>query len=323
MRADQQKENAANSIELKILKMSRSHVLLKSFITYLRLEKSLSPNSIEAYENDIKKLLSFLHLNDSKKAISHQNLQDLQKFIHWLAEIGLSARSQARIISGVKAFYSFLLLEKQIETDPTELLELPRLGRKLPETLSLEEIDAMIAQIDRSKAEGERNKAILETLYSCGLRVSELIGLKISNMYADESFIRVLGKGDKERLIPIGSQALKQIDLYLNEVRVHLNIEKGHEDFVFLNRRGKQLTRNMIFIIIKDLAERAGIRKNISPHTFRHSFATHLVEHGADLRAVQEMLGHESIITTEIYTHLDRTFLKKEIWNHHPRHQKK
>lgn len=303
--------------------MAGSHVLLKSFITYLRLEKSLSPNSIEAYENDIKKLLSFLHLNDSKKAISHQNLQDLQQFIHWLAEIGLSARSQARIISGVKAFYSFLLLEKQIETDPTELLELPRLGRKLPETLSLEEIDAMIGKIDRSSPQGERNKAILETLYSCGLRVSELIGLKISNMYADESFIRVLGKGDKERLIPIGRQALKQIELYINTVRIHLNIEKGHEDFVFLNRRGKQLTRNMIFIIIKDLAERAGIRKNISPHTFRHSFATHLVERGADLRAVQEMLGHESIITTEIYTHLDRSFLKAEILNHHPRLQMK
>ncbi len=301
--------------------MSNSNILLKSFITYLRLEKSLSPNSIEAYENDLKKLISFLSIQETNSGLSQQSLQNLQFFIQWLAQLGLSARSQARIISGIKAFYSYLLLEKQIETDPTELLELPRLGRKLPEVLSLKEIDAMISEIDRSKPEGERNKAIIETLYSCGLRVSELISLRISNMYVEDSFIRVLGKGDKERLIPIGQQALKQIAIYMNQVRIHLNIEKGHEDYVFLNRRGKKLTRNMIFIIIKDLAERAGIHKNISPHTFRHSFATHLVEGGADLRAVQEMLGHESIITTEIYTHLDRSFLKAEILNHHPRNK--
>jgi len=299
--------------------MASSNILVRGFITYLRLEKSLSLNSIVAYENDLKKLISFLNIEKSEKGLSEQSLTDLQQFIQWLAQIGLSARSQARIISGIKAFYKYLLLENQIETDPTELLELPRLGRKLPETLSLKEIDSMIAQIDRSKAEGERNKAIIETLYSCGLRVSELIGLKISNLHTDDSFIKVLGKGDKERLVPIGQQALYQIDIYLKHNRIHLNIEKGHEDFIFLNRRGKQLTRNMIFIIIKDLADRAGIKKNISPHTFRHSFATHLVEGGADLRAVQEMLGHESIITTEIYTHLDKSFLRAEILNHHPR----
>ena len=301
--------------------MTHSNILIKGFLTYLKLEKSLSPNSIEAYENDIKKLFSFIEFQETNKAITKLKLQDLQAFIKWLAEIGLSARSQSRIISGIKSFYKYLLLERVITADPSDLLELPRLGLKLPETLSLIEIDAMIAQIDRSKAEGERNKAIIETLYSCGLRVSELIDLRISHLYPEDSFIRVIGKGNKERLIPIGQQALKQIELYLNHSRIHLNIQKDQEDYVFLNRRGKKLTRNMIFIITKDLAERAGIRKNISPHTFRHSFATHLVEGGADLRAVQEMLGHESIITTEIYTHLDRTFLRDEILSHHPRYQ--
>lgn len=303
--------------------MATSHILLKSFTTYLRLEKSLSGNSIEAYENDLKKLISFLEMEGLNKGLTTLKLADLQGFIKWLAELGLSARSQARIISGIKAFYRFLILERQIETDPTELLELPRLGRKLPETLDLEEIDAMIAEIDRSKPEGERNKAILETLYSCGLRVSELVELRLSNLYVEDSFVKVLGKGSKERLVPIGNTALKQIDIYVNQIRVHVDIEGGYEDYVFLNRRGKKLTRNMIFMIIKDLAERAGIGKNISPHTFRHSFATHLVEGGADLRAVQEMLGHESIITTEIYTHLDRSFLRAEILNHHPRNMKK
>lgn len=301
--------------------MSSSHPYLKSFLIYLKLEKSLSPNSIEAYENDIIKLLSFCQIPSPSLSLKEMSLQNLQAFIQWLAEIGLSARSQARIISGVKAFYKFLLLENIIEDDPTDLLELPRLGRKLPETLSLVEIDSMIGEIDRSKPEGERNKAILETLYSCGLRVTELVELKISNIYPEESFIRVIGKGDKERLVPIGRQALQQIALYVDQVRVHVDVKKGFEDFVFLNRRGAKLTRNMIFIIIKDLAERAGIHKSISPHTFRHSFATHLVEGGADLRAVQEMLGHESIITTEIYTHLDRSFLRAEILNHHPRNK--
>jgi len=299
--------------------MAGSHSFLKSFITYLRLEKSLSQNSIQAYENDLKKLLSFTQLQGSQKAITKLKLKDLQSFVRWLADLGLSARSQARIISGIKSFFLFLMLEKQIETDPTDLLELPKLGRKLPETLDLSEIDALIAEIDRSLPEGERNKAIIETLYSCGLRVSELINLRISHIYPEDNFLRVIGKGDKERLVPIGNQALKQIEIYIDQIRIHLNIEKGHEDFVFLNRRGKKLTRNMIFIIVKDLAEKAGIHKNISPHTFRHSFATHLVEGGADLRAVQEMLGHESIITTEIYTHLDRSFLRNEILNHHPR----
>lgn len=299
--------------------MSASHPYLKSFLIYLKLEKSLSPNSIEAYENDIVKLLSYCQIPSPSLSLKEMSLQNLQAFIQWLAEIGLSARSQARIISGVKAFYKFLLLENIIEDDPTDLLELPRLGRKLPETLSLAEIDSMIGEIDRSKPEGERNKAILETLYSCGLRVTELVELKISNIYPEESFIRVIGKGDKERLVPIGQQALHQIALYVDQVRVHVDVKKGYEDFVFLNRRGAKLTRNMIFIIIKDLAERAGIHKSISPHTFRHSFATHLVEGGADLRAVQEMLGHESIITTEIYTHLDRSFLRAEILEHHPR----
>ena len=299
--------------------MVSNHPYLKSFLTYLKLEKSLSPNSIEAYENDIKKLISYTSGNLPNQALNALNLKQLQVFIQWLAELGLSARSQARIISGVKAFYRFLLLENIIHADPTELLELPRLGRKLPETLDLSEIDAMISEIDRSKPEGERNKAIIETLYSCGLRVSELVELRISNLFPEESFLRVIGKGDKERLVPIGSQALHQIAIYLDQIRIHVNIQKGYEDYVFLNRRGKKLTRNMIFMITKDLAERAGIYKNISPHTFRHSFATHLVEGGADLRAVQEMLGHESIITTEIYTHLDRSFLKAEILNHHPR----
>lgn len=302
--------------------MSGSHPYLKSFLIYLKLEKSLSPNSIEAYENDIKKLLSYSHISTPSLSLKNMSLQNLQAFIQWLAELGLSARSQARIISGVKAFYRFLLLENIIEDDPTDLLELPKLGRKLPETLSLMEIDSMIGEIDRSKPEGERNKAILETLYSCGLRVTELVELKISNIYPEESFIRVIGKGDKERLVPIGQHALHQIALYVDQVRVHVDVKRGYEDFVFLNRRGAKLTRNMIFIIIKDLADRAGIHKNISPHTFRHSFATHLVEGGADLRAVQEMLGHESIITTEIYTHLDRSFLRAEILNHHPRNKR-
>ncbi|OYT14535.1 MAG: tyrosine recombinase XerD [Bacteroidetes bacterium 4572_77] len=261
------------------------HSFVKSFTSYLRLEKSLSPNTIEAYENDLKKLFTFLHQQD--KSITKISLIDLQSFLKELAELGLSARSQARIISGI----------------------------------STNEIDQIIAQIDRSKPEGERNKALLETLYSCGLRVSELVDLKISHLYVQEFYIRIVGKGNKERLIPIGQQALKQITLYLDEIRVHMNVQKGFEDYVFLNRRGRRLSRNMVFIIVKDLTEKAGIRKNISPHTFRHSFATHLVEGGADLRAVQEMLGHESILTTEIYTHLDRSFLRTEILSHHPRNK--
>lgn len=295
----------------------KSH--LHGFKNYLRLEKSLSGNSIEAYLRDLEKLISFLEYNQLDLQPEHLELKHLQNLLQWVTELGLSARSQARLISGIKAFYKYLILENYLKNDPTELLDSPRLGSKLPVTLSMQEIDKMIYQIDLSKAEGERNKAILETLYGCGLRVSELINLKLSNIYVDEGFIRVTGKGDKERLVPIGSQALKQISIYVNQSRVHLDIQRGYEDYAFLNRRGKVLTRTMVFIIIKDLAVRAGIQKNISPHTFRHSFATHLVEHGANLRAVQEMLGHESIITTEIYTHLDRNYLKAEILVHHPR----
>jgi len=295
----------------------KSHLV--GFKNYLRLEKSLSNNSIEAYLRDIEKLISYLELNQLDVQPQHLELEHLQNFLKWVAELGLGARSQARLISGIKAFYKYLILENYLKNDPTELLDSPKLGSKLPETLSIKEIDAMISQIDLSKAEGERNKAMLETLYGCGLRVSELINLKLSNIYVDEGFIRVIGKGDKERLVPIGSQALKQISIYVELSRVHLDIQRGYEDYVFLNRRGKVLTRNMVFIIIKDLAARASIHKNISPHTFRHSFATHLVEGGANLRAVQEMLGHESIITTEIYTHLDRNYLKEEILFYHPR----
>lgn len=295
----------------------KSHIL--GFKNYLRLEKSLSSNSIEAYMCDLEKLISFLEVNQLDIQPQQLELKHLQNMLQWVTELGLSARSQARLISGIKAFYKYLILENYLKNDPTELLDSPKLGTKLPETLSMKEIDKMIFQIDLSKAEGERNKAILETLYGCGLRVSELVNLKLSNIYVDEGFIRVNGKGDKERLVPIGSQALKQISIYVNQSRVLLDIQRGYEDYVFLNRRGKVLTRTMVFIITKDLAARAGIHKNISPHTFRHSFATHLVEGGANLRAVQEMLGHESIITTEIYTHLDRNYLKEEILVHHPR----
>lgn len=295
----------------------KSYIL--GFKNYLRLEKSLTANSIEAYLRDLEKLISFLEIKQLQIQPQDLGLKHLQQFLQWVTELGLSARSQARLISGIKAFYKYLILENYLKHDPTELLDPPKLGTKLPETLSMLEIDAMISQIDLSKAEGERNKAMLETLYGCGLRVSELINLKLSNIYVEEGFVRVIGKGDKERLVPIGSQALKQIAIYVNQSRVHLNIQRGYEDIVFLNRRGKILTRTMVFLIIKDLAARAGIHKNISPHTFRHSFATHLVEGGANLRAVQEMLGHESIITTEIYTHLDRNYLKEEILIHHPR----
>lgn len=298
----------------------KSHSI--GFKNYLRLEKSLSSNSIDAYLSDLEKLISYLDFKQLDLSPKQIELAHLQDFLKWVTELGLSARSQARLISGIKAFYKYLLLENYLENDPTALLDSPKLGTKLPVALSIQEIDAMINQIDLSKPEGERNKAMLETLYGCGLRVSELINLKLSNIYVDEGFIKVTGKGDKERLVPIGSQALKQISIYVNLSRVHLEIQKGFEDFVFLNRRGKVLTRTMVFLITKDLAARAGIRKNISPHTFRHSFATHLVEGGANLRAVQEMLGHESIITTEIYTHLDRNYLKEEILVHHPRSTK-
>lgn len=295
----------------------KTELLLKNFKTYLRLERSLSDNSIKAYMDDIHKLSSFCTTHDLE--ISALSYHHLSSFLESLAELGISPRTQARIISGIKAFYKFLMLDKVITEDPTSLIEGPKTGRKLPDVLSNDEIDLLIAAIDLSKPEGQRNKAILETLYGCGLRVSELVDLKISEIYFDEMFIRVIGKGDKQRLVPINKTALKEIRLYLDYDRTHLDIAKGHEDFVFLNRRGKQLTRVMIFTIIKNLAVCAGIKKTVSPHTFRHSFATELMERGANLRVIQEMLGHASIMTTEIYTHLNKEMLRKTITEFHPR----
>lgn len=289
------------------------------FRNYLKLERSLSGNSIAAYETDIRKFVTYLEIAKLQVSPFNVSKQNLKDFIEWINKLGLNARSQARIISGLKAFFKYLILEDLIETDPCSLLESPRLGRKLPEVLSLEEIDRIIAAIDLSKPEGQRNKAIIETLYSCGLRVSELVNLKISNLYFDDEFIRIVGKGDKERLVPIGQKAMKEIRFYFQDRNLLSNIDKASENTVFLNRRGKKLTRVMIFTIIKKLAEKAKITKNISPHTFRHSFASHLIDGGADLRAVQEMLGHESIITTEIYTHLDREYLRDAIIRFHPR----
>lgn len=292
----------------------------KGFKGFLAIEKSLSDNSIEAYLRDIEKLTQYLELeNKSHSTPSQLTLDDLQHFLATLVELGLSPRSQARVISGIKAFYNYLLIENLTSVNPAELLESPKLGRKLPDSLSVEEIQLLIEGIDLSSPNGERNKAILETLYGCGLRVSELVNLKISNIYFDEEFIKVVGKGDKERLVPISRSALKQINIYLNQVRNHLSIAKGFEDFVFINRSGKALSRVMIFTIIKQLTEKVGIKKTISPHTFRHSFATHLVNAGADLRAVQDMLGHVSITTTDIYTHLDTSYLHEEIRKFHPR----
>jgi len=290
----------------------------KGFKAYLQLERSLSENSIEAYLNDVEKLTTFLLANDLKKTPEQVELGDLQKFIKWISELGMTPSSQSRIISGLRTFYKYCLLEDVSKTDPTVLLEAPKLRRALPDVLSFEEIENIIAQIDLSTAEGTRNKAILETLYSCGLRVSEVVNLKLSQLFLDVGFVRVIGKGSKERLVPIGSSAIKYIGIYRSTVRSHMTIQPGEEDILFLNRRGKRLTRVMVFLIIKDLVNKAGITKNISPHTFRHSFATHLVEGGADLRAVQEMLGHESITTTEIYTHLDREFLRKTLEKFHP-----
>ncbi|SHE52587.1 site-specific tyrosine recombinase XerD [Flavisolibacter ginsengisoli] len=289
----------------------------KGFKAYLQLERSLAGNSIEAYLADIEKLTTFLLLKNIKKNPSELDLGDLQQFVKWIAELGMTQSSQARIISGLRTFYKYCLLEDITKTDPTALLEAPKLKRTLPDVLSFGEIENIIASIDLSSPEGTRNKAIVETMYSCGLRVSEVVNLKLSQLYLDVGFIRVIGKGDKERLVPIGSSAIKYITIYL-ATRKHVVIQRGEEDILFLNRRGKRLTRVMIFLIIKDLVKKAGITKNISPHTFRHSFATHLVEGGADLRAVQEMLGHESITTTEIYTHLDREFLRKTLEQFHP-----
>jgi integrase/recombinase XerD len=292
---------------------------LIGFKSYLRLERSLSANTIEAYLHDVDMLIQFFKAKSLKKEVSEVSGNDLKDFLVWINELGMLPPTQARVLSGLKAFFKYLLLDNQIKIDPSALIESPKTSRKLPDTLSILEINSLIEAIDLSKAEGMRNKAMLEILYGCGLRVSELTSLKISNLFLDIDFIKILGKGDKERLVPIGSEAIKFLRIFIDEVRVHIAVKPGKEDFVFLNMRGNPISRVMVFLIIKDLAKKAGINKSISPHTFRHSFATHLIEGGADLRAVQEMLGHESITTTEIYTHLDRDYLRDTIIQFHPR----
>lgn len=293
---------------------------IKDFVSFLKIERGLAENSIFAYQNDVKKLMDFCegqNLSPVDVTANH-----LKKFVTELYELGLSARTQSRIISGIKQFYYFLVLEGEVKNDPSELIETPRIGRKLPEVLSIEEIDAMISAIDLSTDQGHRNKAILETLYSCGLRVSELVNLEFEQLFFDEGFIRVIGKGNKQRLVPVSPSVKKEIEIYTKSVRNHQKIKPGNESYVFLNRRGAKLTRVMIFTIIKNLSETIGLQKTVSPHTFRHSFATHLLEGGANLRAIQEMLGHESITTTEIYTHLDQQFLKEAIISFHPRNKR-
>jgi len=290
----------------------------KGFKAWLQLEKSLAANSVEAYLRDIDKLTDFLQATKKMVTPNEVELNDLEKFVKWIGELGMTVASQSRIISGLRSFYTYCIMEQIVTANPTALLETPKQKRLLPDVLSFEEIENIISQIDLSKPEGGRNKAILETLYSCGLRVTELVNLRISCLFMDVGFIRVIGKGDKERLVPIGSEAIKYINIYKNDIRVHIKIKPGQEDFLFLNRRGSKLTRVMIFIMLKELTMKAGITKNISPHSLRHSFATHLVEGGADLRAVQEMLGHESITTTEIYTHLDREYLRETLHQFHP-----
>jgi integrase/recombinase XerD len=292
---------------------------IRDFRTFLKLEKSLSKNSVEAYSTDILKLVQYLKYKSLDLNPEQIRPEHLTGMLQWINELGAGARTQARIVSGIKAFYRFLIIDDKISYDPTELIETPKIGRKLPDVLSVEEIDMLISGIDLSKSEGHRNRAILEVLYSCGLRVSELTELKISNIYPDKGFIRVIGKGDKERLVPIGGKATREINNYLPDRNSLQLIQKESQDILFLNRRGKKLSRVMIFTIIKNLAKYTGLKKHVSPHTFRHSFATHLIEGGADLRAVQEMLGHESILTTEIYTHLDREYLRNTIISFHPR----
>jgi len=293
-------------------------VYKKGYKAWLQLEKSLSENSVQAYLHDVKHLTDFLALTNPQQKITEIDLKNLEKFTKYVNELGMQHASQARIISGIKSFFKYCLIEEIVSIDPSTLLEAPKNIRKLPDTLAFEEIEKIITAIDLSKPEGERNRAIFETLYSCGLRVSELVNLKISNLYMDVGYIKVTGKGEKERLVPIGSDAIKYIGIYKNLIRNKIKIKLGQEDILFLSRRGSKLSRVMIFLILKELAKKAGITKNISPHTFRHSFATHLVEGGADLRAVQEMLGHESITTTEIYTHLDREFLRTTLQQFHP-----
>lgn len=292
---------------------------IKDFTAYLKIEKGLSENSVEAYVRDVRKLADVISLSRLPEQIDRE---DLKTFIATLYDLGLSPRSQARIISGIKQFFKYLMLEDIISEDPTEFLEMPSQGRKLPEVLTVEEIDQLQSAIDLSKQEGHRNKAIIETLYSCGLRVSELVNLRFEDIFPEEGFMRIIGKGNKQRLVPLSPSVLKELDLYYQSMRDHIEIKKGNEAFIFLNRRGAKLTRVMIFTIIKNLADQIGLQKTISPHTFRHSFATHLLEGGANLRAIQEMLGHESITTTEIYTHLDQSFLRSAILSYHPRNMK-
>ncbi len=291
----------------------------KGFKNYLQLERSLSKNSIAAYLSDIDKITQFLAISEKNIGPLNVQTQDLKSLLQWINELGMLATSQARLISGIKAFYKYLILEDLLAADPSATLEAPKTRRKLPDVLTILEIESLINALDLSKSEHIRNKAMLEVMYGSGLRVSELINLKLSNYFPDVEFLKITGKGNKERLVPIGTSAIKHIDIYKDTIRRHILIKKGNEDFVFLNRRGTKLSRVMIFMIIKDLALKIGLTKTISPHTFRHSFATHLIEGGADLRAVQEMLGHESITTTEIYTHLDRDFLKQTIQQFHPR----
>ncbi len=291
----------------------------RGFKAYMKLERSLSINSIDAYLHDISLLYQWMSKHQPGVMPEDVTLEMLSAFIKDINKMGMGDRTQARILSGIRAFYKYLLLEDVINDDPTELLEGPKLSRKIPEVLNYDEISAMIDTIDLSEDQGHRNRALLETLYACGLRVSELVGLRISNFYHNEGYVRIIGKNNKERIVPIGEEAIRQNLFYIENQRCHLNIQKGQEDILYLNRRGKGLTRVMVFYIIKKAAEKAGIKKKVSPHTFRHSFATHLVEGGADLRAVQDMLGHESILTTEIYTHLDTNFLRETLLNYHPR----
>ena len=293
-------------------------VYKKGFKAWLQLEKSLAENSVQAYLHDLDKFTEYLLLKGIMKKPGEISLKELEHFLEWIHGLGMTATSQARIISGIRSFYKFCLLEQIADLDPSVLLESPKLKRLLPDTLAFEEIEQIIAAIDLSTPECTRNRAILETMYSCGLRVSEVVNLKISCLYLDVGFIKVTGKGDKQRLVPVGTDAVKYINIYRNNIRNQINIVPGQEDTLFLNRRGSGLSRVMIFILLKDLVKKTGIKKNISPHTFRHSFATHLVEGGADLRAVQEMLGHESITTTEIYTHLDRDYLRSTLQQYHP-----
>ncbi len=292
---------------------------IKQFGQYLKLERSLSQNSIDAYVRDVEKLKQFMELSELKVSPLKTSSGHLEKFIQYIGELEMSAYSQARILSGLKTFFKYLSYEELIDANPAALLEGPKIGRKLPDTLDYVEIVALLDAIDLSTVGGARNRAMLETLYSSGLRVSELVELRLANIYFDIGFLRVIGKGNKERLVPIGKDALKYLKIYIDEVRVHIPVQKGFESYAFLNRSGRKLTRVMIFLVIKKLAEKIGLKKAISPHTFRHSFATHLIEGGADLRAVQEMLGHESITTTEIYTHLDRDYLRQVVQEFHPR----